>query len=326
MRFEGARGGHWSIWAHDKTHRMGQAEFDLPVGGRVSIDAPLDTKDVSVRGRFVDDHGRPRAGVEVWTTCWTLPFGAKPDGTRELEDYRLGAREVRTDAEGRFELADLHPGRHVLTFNARGGVIRFFFVVVPEGGAPVIDVGDVAQSDEAWALPFDKFLSTTPEGVVVRRPDGERRRFHRAHGLKEGDLLVAIDGQALGEADDSLAFALLEGPQWHDLLVRGPHHEVRVSCPPGKPGMHLPFRRGRYLPGQGTDYSMIVEPLAPDHPWHDCLEPDDWVVAVSTDPKVQRGVSGSFVEPVDAALASGVPVNVFVRRRGPPRHVMYPVR
>src|SRR6266496_2999939 len=154
MRFEGAKGGHWSIWAHDKTHRMGHAEFDLPVGGRVSIDAPLDVKGISVCGRFVDDKGRPRAGVEVWTICWTLPFGARPDGTRSFEGYQLGAREVHTDAEGRFELADLHPGRHVLTFSAGRGAIRFFFVIVPEGGAPV-DVGDVAQSDEMWRLPSD---------------------------------------------------------------------------------------------------------------------------------------------------------------------------
>ena len=236
MRFEGAKGGHWSIWAHDSTHRMGHAEFDLPVGGRLTMDAPLDVKGGSVRGRFVDDHGRPVAGVEVSTNCWVLPFGVRPDGTRSFQEYALGVRETRTDAEGRFGLADLYPGAHVLFFNGRHGVSRMLVVLVPAGNTTPVDTGDVAQSDDPWRLP----LVMTPEGIVVGRPDLERQ-FHRARGLKRGDLVVAIDGQPLDGSEASLALALLDGPGRHDLLVRGPHSEIRVACPPGRQGMHLPF-------------------------------------------------------------------------------------
>ena len=200
------------------------------------------------------------------------------------------------------------------------------FVLVPAGDTTPVDVGDVAQSDEPWRLPLDRFVVATQEGTVIMQPDVERRRFHQARDLKRGDLVIAIDGQPLDGSDASLALALLDGPGRHDLLVRGPHREVHVVCPPGKQGMHLPVRRGRDLPGMGTDYTMVVEPLPRDHPWSSCLERDDLVVAVATNPKTQQGVNGRSSEIVDAALASGLPVSVSVRRRGPSRHVTFPAR
>jgi hypothetical protein len=72
---------------------------------------------------------------------------------------------------------------------------------------------------------------------------------------------------------------------------------------------------------------MVVEPLPADHPWRSCLETSDLMLAVSTDPKkVQLGVNGRSGERVDAALASELPVTVWVRRRGPEHKVRIPAR
>ena len=96
---------------------------------------------------------------------------------------------------------------------------------------------------------------------------------------------------------------------------------------------HTRFRRAfdasddaEIYPGMGTDYTMVVEALPRDHPWGSCLEREDFLVAVSTDPKVQEGMNRRSSEIVDAALASGLPVTVWVKRHGASRHVTFPAR
>jgi RNA polymerase sigma factor (sigma-70 family) len=80
----------------------------------------------AVTGRILDADGQPRAGAEV-----TLVF---PDGGTESELYRLlrtGEEPVRTDAEGRFRIAGLVPGRK---FGVQVHKGREFYVAEPRIG------------------------------------------------------------------------------------------------------------------------------------------------------------------------------------------------
>jgi hypothetical protein len=104
---------------------------------------PLTVKLVSegaVTGRILDADGQPRAGAEV-----TLVF---PDGGTESELYRLlrtGEEPVRTDAEGRFRIAGLVPGRK---FGVQVHKGREFYVAEPRIGwrqaraGQTLDVGE----------------------------------------------------------------------------------------------------------------------------------------------------------------------------------------
>ena len=145
----------------------------------------------------------------------------------------------------------------------------------------------------------------------------------RLRAFETGDLIVQIDG--LDMTSEREALALLDDPRPHRAVLRGPHQTKIVSCPPAPAGMVLPLHQGFDRPNMGTTPALVVGELGSDNPWQDCLRPGDLLTAVMTDPHVIRSVNAQWRVPLDAALASGRPERLEVRRRGPPRVVHIPV-
>ncbi len=127
-----------------------------------------------VSGRVRAPDGRPLAGVPVW---WNLPY------------VRAGAR-VETDAEGRFEIADVVPGTGALVAFGAGWVSR-------------------GVADAAWA-------GYDPTAVEIRPG---------AHVVRDREVVpaVAIRGVVVDEEGAPIAGALVEARATRMTLTRGPN-------------------------------------------------------------------------------------------------------
>lgn len=313
-RFHLLPAGSWTLYVHHPDHRMGRLDVDLGAGESRRVRPPLDRPGRTVRGQFV---GRKRAGsrLDVQTTCWTLPYATSPDGKIRFDDFGVGTQIVRADEEGRFTLLGLHPGRHVISFEEAFDLRRAIFLVVPESGRDPIDLGVIKPTGEPPLSPLARLLFETQEGVVVEHPE-QRPRLRK---LEPGDLILEIDGHS--ELKQWEAQALLDDPGPHRVVVRGPAKATPMRCPAAPPNTVLPTRPGYGFRGMGDTPALLVGPIGADHPWRICLEPDDLVSAVMTEPRVVRTVNHMWREPIDKALASGRPEVLEVRRRGPRRRV-----
>jgi hypothetical protein len=312
-RFHLLAAGRWTLRVHHPDHRMGQMEIDLGPGKSKRVSPPLDRPGRTVVGRFVD-RKRPGWRMYVETTCWTLPYRLSPEGKVMFDDAGLGDQRVPAAPDGRFTLLGLHPGRHVIFIEESSDWRRAIFLVVPESGSDPIDLGDVRPTGEPSDAYGQRLLFASEEGVVMEYPELRPR----LRELRPGDLVVEIDGHR--DLKDWEARALLDDPGPHRAVVRAAAKTITVRCPPAPPNSVLPTRIG-FNRGTGTTPPLLVGQLAPDHPWNACLQPDDLLSAVLTDPRVVRTFNSGWREPLDNALASGKPEVLEVQRRGPPRQV-----
>ena len=117
-------------------------EFDLDVIVLPDVLMPAPAR---LEGTAVDEHGMPRAGVEVVLAGWNADAGSRgPGAPRTLEtgllDSYIGERQSATDSRGRFAFADVSKGSYQVRATASGGSKGVILDVEVEEGAWIRDL------------------------------------------------------------------------------------------------------------------------------------------------------------------------------------------
>lgn len=201
----------------------------------------------AVRGRAVDLEGQPVAGIAVAVMS---EGGDRDGGARTLE--RLGGGGLTTDADGRFEVEGLGPGRGSIMVGTEdelltgGRIATRYFSIAPGG---VTDLGDVVLielkiSDPAKAGTFEVEVGEPPEKGRLAVPEDERTLRVRTvepdgpaakAGLEPGQRIVAVAGHDVAKIGATTA-ALLLTPGVHEA---GHRLEISVETDDGSRQLEL---------------------------------------------------------------------------------------
>ncbi|MFZ6186072.1 sigma-70 family RNA polymerase sigma factor [Nannocystis pusilla] len=178
----------------------GKAEVALVTGERGQVEVVLAGR-VTVRGRVLDlDTGEPVPGMRV-------KFGAEGTEAFISSADHVDERSV-SDAEGRFEVADVPVGHATVIVTARSfGATSdhetiWTRAMISNGGAVELTPLQVPRrrlqpGDEAGELGMTMRRSDPTEGAEARRPTVAfvQPGGPAAHaGLRPGDAIVAVDG------------------------------------------------------------------------------------------------------------------------------------
>lgn len=155
----------------------------------------------SVTGVVTID-GRPAAGVPVWAL-----------GGKYLRDRHASSR---TDAEGRYRLEGLQPGRYVIVAAKAG-----YVVPIGEGPESLFPYGRAVTVDEGEALEAVDF-ALARGGVITGRVTDDRGRPMAG---------VSVDVETVGEKGDSVSVTLVR-PDALETDDRGVYRAY--GLPPGR--------------------------------------------------------------------------------------------
>ena len=210
----------------------------------------------AVRGRAVDLEGKPVSGIAVAVIS---EGGDRDGGARALD--RLGGGGLTTDADGRFEVDGLGPGRGSIMVGSEeelltgGRIATQYFAIEP---GKVADLGDVVLielkiSDPAKAGTFGIEVGEPPEKGRLGVPEDERTLRVRTvesggpaaeAGLAPGQRIVSIAGHDVAKIGATTASLLLT-PGVHEA---GHRLEVTVEAEAGVRRLELvaePWDGGR---------------------------------------------------------------------------------
>lgn len=219
----------WATLAHEFESRGGEVDLgDLFVDG-----------EVPVRGRLVDDDGRPLAGVR-------LQRHDDPDieafATHDFDESEFADCDPLTDADGRFAVRGAWPGGLWLAARlpgrvrwttwldlAAGEAVDLGDVVMTRGGAVEARVLDDASGEPlAGALVLVTGSPPTSAGhgdVVFLAPEGADTLLHEVSALRDDD---GYD-QALTDVQGRFRIAGLDGDAMAFYAVLAGYEPLRVD-------------------------------------------------------------------------------------------------
>lgn len=216
----------WAVWARhaDWAYGLGWTEMsrdDVLVADRIPMETIRLAPEVSVRGRLLSQNGlRPLVGRHL--CAWV---------DTESEDFSDGPNKAtctETDAEGRFQMVGLQPGRFVLVLKPRE-VDEHRHIAEHTLAAGSHDLGDVVVKGlrDIHGTVRDPQGDPVVGARVIVSPDGTR------HGLggEAHDALEWLDSfhhlEIRTGDDGQFAFLELLDPP-HDLAVLAEGFEPRI--------------------------------------------------------------------------------------------------